>query len=59
MHASFDELLKRKMARDGMSDKERGRFRENYDGYVQDILSDETQKMFSLSLDTTKKLKNK
>jgi len=53
LHANFDELLKRKMARDGMSDEERERFGENYKGYVQDILSDETRKKFTLSLDTT------
>jgi adenylate kinase family enzyme len=54
MHASFDELMKRKIARDGMSDEEKNRFKDNYKGYVEDVLSKKTLKMFSLSLDTTK-----
>jgi len=54
LHADFNELLRRKISRDGVSDEEKKRFRKNYLGYVKDILSDKTKRMLTLSLDTTK-----
>lgn len=53
MHADFEELLKRKKLRDGVSELQRKRFTNTYAGYFETVLSEDMSKLYILSLDTT------
>ncbi len=54
MHADYEELLKRKIKRNGMKEWQIKRFEKTYKGYFETVLSEEAKKHFALSLDTTK-----
>lgn len=58
MHADFDELIKRKELRDGISEIRRNRFSNTYISYFETILSDDMKDFYKLSIDTTNKSPN-
>ena len=53
MHADYDELLKRKQKRDGVSGVQRDMFQNAYISYFETILSAEMKELYTLSIDTT------
>lgn len=53
LHASIEELLKRKVQRDNPTESEINRFKENFNGYYEVIFDEEIKSLITLSLDTT------
>lgn len=54
MHASFDELVRRKIKKDFISRDMINKFKDTYKGYFDTVLPDEMKQYYKLSLDTTK-----
>lgn len=57
LHANIDALLKRRIKRDNPSKQEIERFTQNYQGYFEITQDPAIAKLFTKSIDTTKKTK--
>lgn len=53
LHASIEELLKRKVQRDNPAESEINRFKENFNGYYEVVFDEKVKPLITLSLDTT------
>lgn len=53
MHADFETLVQRKINRDNMSISSQERFVKTYEEYASRFLSDESKKLYILTIDTT------